>query len=82
MVPTFAENDMNPFFGGHTKRVLYGRKFVGKSHTKHFGQVWGLRGKILHTPKICLLLHLCPGIGQKYFCRGGQKWQNFHHAKL
>jgi len=30
--------------------VLYGKKSVGKSHTKLFGQVWGLRAKILRTP--------------------------------
>jgi len=57
------------------KRVLYGRTFVGKSHTKLFGQKFA-------RSKICLLLHLCSVAGQKYFCRGGQKRAKsyFHHS--
>ena len=54
--PMFAKKHMKTFFGCHTKiHDLYGRKFVGKSRTKTF------RAKILRTPKICLLLHLCVG---------------------
>jgi len=34
------------------KRVLCGRTFVGKIHTKLFGQVWRLRAKILRKLKI------------------------------
>jgi len=36
---------MNPFLEVTLTRVLNGRKFVSKSHTKLFGQVWGTSGK-------------------------------------
>jgi len=38
--------------------VLWKRIWRQKLHKKLFGQVWGNSGKILCTPKICLLLHL------------------------
>jgi len=45
----------NPFFGGHTKKDLHdlcGRKFVDKSRTTTFRQVWGNTGKNpLHPQK-------------------------------
>ena len=76
--PTFAEKHMNPVFGDHTqKRVLNGRKFIGESHTKLSASLGDFGQQSFARPKIFLLLHLCPGIGQKYVCRKGQKWQNF-----
>ena len=76
--PTFAEKHMNPFFRGHTqKRVLYGRKFIGKSHTKLSASLGDFGRQSFARPNIFLLLRSCPGIGQKYVCRRCQKWQNF-----
>jgi len=52
---TFTEKQTKTFFGEATsKRGLYdlcGRKFVGKSRTKAFREVWKIRAKILCTPK-------------------------------
>jgi len=42
------------FFGGHAKKGLhnhFGIKFLGKSRTKLFGQVWGNSGKNPLHPK-------------------------------
>jgi len=49
------------FFELTPKRSLHdrcGRKFAGKSCTKTFRASLGKLGKILRTPKICLLLHM------------------------
>jgi len=54
---------MKTFFGGYTKKGLHdlcGSNLVGKSRTKNFSDKFEkIRVKILLTPKICLLLHLC-----------------------
>jgi len=38
--------------------IFVGENLETKVAQKLFGQVWGNPGKILRTPKICLLLHL------------------------
>ena len=54
--PSFAENHMKTFFGGHTTKGLHdlrGREFVGKSCTKNFSWKFGeIRAKILRHTKI------------------------------
>ena len=53
--------------------------------TQNFSGKFGVFGqKSFARPQIWLLLHLCPGIGQKYVCRGGPKVAKlyFHHSKL
>jgi len=47
--PTFAEKHIKTYFWRSYQKVTQ----------KLFGQVWEIRAKILRTPKICLLLHLC-----------------------
>jgi len=78
MVPNVCKKTHKSFFWrSHQKRVLYGRKFVGKSHTKLFGQVGGLRAKILRMPKN---LPAPTGVSRgwpKIYLQGGQEWQNF-----
>ena len=48
------------FVGDHTKKGLdlCGRQFVGKTRRNFSCKLGEIRAKILHTPKICLLLHL------------------------
>jgi len=38
--------------------IFVGENLEAKIAQKSFGKVWGNPGKILGTPKICLLLHL------------------------
>jgi len=68
--PTFAKKHINPFFGGHTKKGFFmGENLLAKV-TQNFSGKWEDFGqKSFACPKICLLLQVCPGVGQKYICR-------------
>jgi len=68
---------MNPFLRGHTKKGSLWETSCWQKSRKNFRASLGDFGQRSTYPKICLLLHLCPGVGQKYFCRGVQKWRNF-----
>jgi len=55
------------------KRVLYGRKFVGKSHTKLFGQVWGTSGKdSSHAQKFACSCIYVQGLAKNIFAEGAK----------
>ena len=48
-----------PFFGGHPKNDLCGRKYSHKELPENFSDTFGeIRARIFRTPKFCLLLHL------------------------
>jgi len=54
------KNTWRPFWRLHHKEVFMifmGENLQAKVSQKLYGQVWGNSGKILRTPKICLLLH-------------------------
>ena len=82
--PTCAEKHMNPFLEATPKRVLYGRKFVSKSHTKLFGQVWGTSGKNpSHAQKFACSYTYVQGLPKNIFARGLKVAKfHFHHSKL
>ena len=56
------KNTWRPFFGGYTKKrsswSSWEKIWRQKLLKKLFEKVWENPGKILRTPKICLLLHL------------------------
>jgi len=62
VAPKVCRKNMKTFFRSYTKKRFswsLWRICVGKSCTKNFsGKFLGKSGKILRTPKICLLLHL------------------------
>ena len=66
------------------KRVLYGRKFVGKSHTKLFGQVCETSGKNpSHARKFACSYTYVQGLAKNIFAEGPKVAKfNFHHSKL
>jgi len=59
-VKRLHKNIKRPFFGGHTKNDLCGRKVLGKSRTKNFLASLGKfeQKSFFAPPKIRLLLHL------------------------
>jgi len=69
---TFAKNTLTLFLEVTPKRVLHGRKFVSKSHTKLFGQVGRLWAKILRMLKNLPACTVMSRGGQKYICRGAK----------
>ena len=72
------------FWRSHQKRVLYGRKFVGKSHTKLFGHVWGTSGKNpSHAQKFACSYSHAQGLAKNIFAGGPKVAKfHFHHSKL
>jgi len=71
--PTFAEKHINPFFGGHPKKRFFMGENLLAEVTQNFSGKFGVFGqKSFAHPKICLLLHLCPGVGQRYVSRGAK----------
>jgi len=55
------------------KIVVYGRKFVGKSHTKLFGQVWGTSGKNpSHAQKFACSYIYVQGLAKNSFAEGAK----------
>jgi len=65
------------YWRSHQKRVLYGKKIIGKSRTKLSASLGDFRQQSFARPKFFLLLHLCPRGWPKICLQGGQKWQNF-----
>ena len=62
VAPKFCLETHEGLFGSYTRErsswPLWKKICWQKLHKKLFGQVWGNSGKILCTPKICLLLYL------------------------
>jgi len=74
---TFAKNTLTLFLEVTPKRVLHGRKFVSKSHTKLFGQVGRLWAKILRMLKNLPARTVMSRGWPKIYLQRSQKWQNF-----
>jgi len=75
---------MNLFLKVTPKIVVYRRKFVGKSHTKRFGQVWGTSGKnSSHAQKFACSYTYVQWLAKIVLHKGSKVTKlHFHHSKV